>query len=464
MSEGLQADIAVIGAGPGGYVAALRAAQQKSKVVVIEKDEVGGTCLNRGCIPTKALLASVEVLEMSSQARAFGLAGEPLKPDLAAMIARKDRIVKQLVNGIKFLFKTRQIELVQGLGKIVSPETIEVARPDGSKTSVKAGKIIIATGSEPAKLPGFEPDGQTVITSTDALKMTSLPANILIIGAGAIGCEFAVVFSRLGAQVTIVEMLPQILPTEDEEIAGELRKIFEMSGIKIFTGVKVEKTEKLAGGRTRVALSNGQAEETDRILLGVGRSFNTTGIGLEELNVRMDRKAVAVNEKMETSVPGVYAIGDVTGKILLAHVASHQGLVAVANILGEGKSMDYTCVPGCIYTRPEVASVGLSEKKAREKSQDITVGKFPFAANGKAVCIGEAKGMVKIVADSKTRKVLGVHIVGPHATDLIAEAVLAIKSGCTTEEITETIHAHPTLSETVMEAAEVAQGTPIHIV
>lgn len=462
MADEIKADLAVLGAGPGGYVAALRAAQKQLKVVVVERDEVGGTCLNRGCIPTKALLASIEVMELSGQARAFGLIGEQLKPDLAAMLGRKDRIVRQLVNGVKFLFKNRNIELIKGTGRLVSQTAIEVKLPDNRTVVVKSAKIIVATGSEPAQVPGFNYDGKFIINSTDALKMSRVPESILIVGAGAIGCEFATVFNRLGSKVTIVELLPQILPAEDEEISNELRKNFESRGIQIFTGVKVEKTG-VFNGLVRAELSNNKALEVQQLLVAVGRSLNTEGIGLDNLKVGMNKKAVAVNERMETNVQGIYAVGDITGKILLAHAASHQGLVAVANILGENKAADYKAVPGCIYTRPEVASVGLSEGKARAAGYNIAVGKFPFSANGKAICLNETKGMVKIIMESGTRKLLGVHIIGPQATNIIAEAAMALKLGCTAEQLAETIHAHPTLSEAIMEAAESALGSPLHI-
>ena len=441
-------NLVVIGAGPGGYVAAIRAAQFKAKVALIEKAEVGGTCLNRGCIPTKAILNSLEVFSSIKEADKFGISisGE-CKADLSKIIDRKNKIVSQLNSGIKFLLKKKGVELINGAGFIKSKNEIEVATKDGKKT-ISSDKIIIATGSQPFELPDFKFDAKKIISSNEALELRSVPESILIIGGGVIGVEFATIFNRLGTKVTIVEMLPQILPTEDIEVAVEIRKILESSGIIIITGRKLASADEIPA---------------EKILVAVGRVPDSSGLGLENIGVKLDNKKVVVDDYLNTNVEGVSAIGDVTGKLMLAHVASHQGIVAVENMFGEETTMDYSLVPSCIFTNPEIASVGLSEAKAREKGLNIKVGKFPFAASGKALCMGKSSGFVKIVADKDTERVYGVHIIGVDATSLIAEAVLAIKLESTLDEFINTIHAHPTLPEVLMEASLVAKGTPIHV-
>ncbi|MCD5390261.1 dihydrolipoyl dehydrogenase [candidate division NPL-UPA2 bacterium] len=457
--------IVVIGAGPGGYVAAIRAAQLGSEVMVIEKSELGGTCLNVGCIPTKALLASAELLSTINNASKFGITVGEVSPKLPEMMARKEKIVAGLRKGIEYLFKSRKIALLKGVGKILEPGKVEVVKGDGSKDEVSADRIIIATGSGPARPKIFPFDGEKVITSDEALSLKEVPESLLIVGAGAIGVEFACIFASLGTKVTVVEMLAQSIPTEDSEIARELEKSLKRRGIKIYTGTKIEKVEATGSAGTpklkvESRLSSGEKIEVEKVLVAVGRKLNSEG--LEEIGLRLDGGRVMANEKMETNIPNIYAIGDVAGGLLLAHKASAEGIVAAENASGHNSAMDYRVVPTCIFTSPEVASVGLTEKKAEEAGHKLKVGKFPFRALGKAHAIGEVDGLIKIIADASSDEILGVHIVGPHATDLIAEAALAMKTEVTAEELGSTIHAHPTLAEGLMEAAHAVHAVAIH--
>ena len=460
------AKIIIIGAGPGGYVAAIRAAQLGSEVMVIEKKELGGTCLNVGCIPTKALLASAELLSAINNASKFGITVGEVSPKLPEMMARKEKIVAGLRKGIEYLFKSKQITLVKGVGKILEPGKVEVVKGDGSKDEVSADRIIIATGSGPARPKIFPFDGEKVITSDEALSLKEVPESLLIVGAGAIGVEFACIFASLGTKVTVVEMLAQSIPTEDGEIARELEKCLRRRGIKIYTGTKIEKVEATGSAGTpkskvESTLSSGEKIEVEKVLVAVGRKLNSEG--LEEIGLRLDGGRVMANEKMETNIPNIYAIGDVAGGLLLAHKASAEGIVAAENASGHNSAMDYRVVPTCIFTSPEVASVGLTEKKAEEAGHKLKVGKFPFRALGKAHAMGEVDGLIKIIADASSDEILGVHIVGPHATDLIAEAALAMKTEVTAEELGSTIHAHPTLAEGLMEAAHAVHAMAIHL-
>jgi dihydrolipoamide dehydrogenase len=454
--------IIVIGAGPGGYVAAIRAAQLGAEVTVIEKGEVGGTCLNVGCIPTKTLLASVEVLSSIKEAAKFGINVGEAVPDLARMMSRKDKVVGQLRKGIEYLLKNKKIVLIKGSGKILEPGKVEVVKDDGSKEALSAAKIIIATGSESAQPSLFPFDGEKIITSKEALSLEKIPESLLIVGAGAIGVEFGCIFAALGTAVTIVEMLPQVLPTEDAEIARELEKQLRRKRIKVYTGTKIEAVDSQQSA-VHSTLSSGEVIETEKMLVAVGRKLNSAGLGLEEAGINLERGRIVVNEKLETNVAGIYAIGDVVGGTLLAHKASSEGIVAAENASGQDSVMDYHAVPGCIFTLPEVASVGLSEQKAKEAGQEIKIGRFPFRALGKALAVGQVEGMIKIVAEAESDEILGIHIIGPHATDLIAEGVLAIKAEITVEELGNTIHAHPTLAEGIMEAAHALHGKAIHL-
>jgi dihydrolipoamide dehydrogenase len=457
--------LTIIGAGPGGYVAAIRAAQRGARVTVVENAEVGGTCLNRGCIPTKTLIASAEALVHVRRAEEFGLdiTGD-VSYNLSRIRERKDKVVSTQVKGIKGLFKSWGVSLIEGRGSLLSPDVVRVVQNDGSAMDVKSDRIIIATGSKPATIPGIPFDGESVITSDDAVRLKKVPKSLLIIGAGVIGSEFAFIYRTFGAEVTMVEMMPRALSTEDEEMSGIIEREFKKAGIKLMANVKVEEVKKDAEGLMVATLSGGRQVKVEMVLVSIGRSMNSESMGLETVGMMKGRRGeIIVNEKMETSLPGIYAIGDVTGKILLAHVASHQGLVAVENILGGDEKMDYTTVPSGIFTMPEIGSVGLREKEAFEKGIKVRVGRFPYRALGKAHAMGEIVGMVKVIADEATDKVLGVHICGAHATDMVHEGALAVKMGATARDLAHMIHAHPTLAEAVMEAAADVHKTAIHL-
>jgi dihydrolipoamide dehydrogenase len=455
--------LAVLGAGPGGYVAALKAAQLGAEVTVIEDREVGGTCLNWGCIPTKTIIASTDLLAKTRELSAFGieLTGEAV-PNLAKIIERKNRVVGIQVKGIRALFKNRNIVLKEGRGVLSSPREIEVTARNGARDKVEADRIIIATGSRPAEIPAFPFDGKNVISSTEALELTVIPGSILIVGAGVIGCEFACIFRELGTDVTIVETLPRAVATEDADISELLERELKKKKIRLITGISIEKADIRDDG-VHALLSDGRELVAEKVLVSVGRALNSGDIGLEQAGVNRGRRGeILVNERMETSVPGVYAVGDVTGGILLAHVASAEGICAARNAMGIADAMDYSVVPAAVFTSPEIASVGIREFQAAEKGIRFRTGHFQFRALGKAHAMGEIAGFVKIIAEESSDRIIGVHIIGPHASDLIHEAAVAMKSGLKTRDIAETIHAHPTLSEGVMEAAEDVHGNAIH--
>lgn len=451
----------VLGAGPGGYVAAIRAAQLGVQPALVEERELGGTCLNRGCIPTKALLASAQAFENLKDAEKFGLTAKEVGFDWVKIYERKNQVVAQQVRGLGQLLKGHKVEIIPGRAEFSAPGTLTVTDAGGEKQEIKAPKIIIATGSEAARPAGLNIDGVNIFTSDEALTLTTQPQSLLIIGGGVVGCEFAGFFASLGTEVTIVEMLPQILPFEDPQVVRILAARFKKKGINIYTGTKVEDIKAAEGGVVST-ISGGREIRTQKVLVSIGRKINSDHCGLEQAGVALEKKAVVVNRRMETNVPGHYAIGDLTGKVLLAHAASAQGLVAAANALGQSREMDYGLIPSCIYTWPEIASVGFSEEAANNEGYQIKVGRFNFGANGKAAAIGEAEGFVKVVADQESDELLGVQIVGPHATDLIAEAVLALKARVKARELGDLIHAHPTLSEVVMEAAHDVHGVSIH--
>ncbi len=459
-----QFDVAILGAGPGGYVAAIRGAQLGAKVCVVEKEEVGGTCLNWGCIPTKTLIASVRGLEKIRDGRKHGLEtkGEVI-PRLDQMMARKDAVVQAQVKGIQSLFKSHGVALRYGKGRLLDPHTIEVAGPDGPTEKVTARKIIIATGSKPSPLPGLPIDGTRVLSSNEALALKDIPKSLLVIGAGAIGCEFASIFRPLGTEVSIVELLPHAVPMEDEEISQILERELKKQKVRLLVNTKVESIERK---ETAVVarLSDGQLLETEKILVSIGRAFNTEGIALEEIGLATGKRGeIPVNSKMETAVEGIYAIGDVTGKMMLAHVASRQGVVAMTNALGGVEEMDYSAVPVCIYSNPEIASVGLMEKEARESGIKTNVGLFQMRGLGMAHALGEISGLVKVVADAGSDRILGVHMIGAHVTEIIHEAVLAIHGGLTAAQWAKMIHAHPTISEALQEAVHDVHGAAIHL-
>lgn len=456
--------LAILGAGPGGYVAAIKAAQSGARVTVIERDEVGGSCLNWGCIPTKSLVASAEVLAKTRRSADFGIQMkcEPL-PDFSRMIERKNKIVAIQVKGIRGLFKSRGITLIAGHGILTSPRQISVRSGDGSRETIEADKIIIATGSRPFEIPELPFDGHRILSSKDALALKEIPRSLLIIGAGVIGCEFACIFRELGSEVTIIEKLPRVVPSEDFEISELMERELRKKKIKLLTNMTVEKAAKVDQS-VRVVLADGKEIVAEKVLVSAGRLSNSEGIGLDEVGVQKGAFGnIAVNERMETNIPGVYAIGDVVGDPMLAHVASREGIIAANNCTGGNSKMDYDSVPSAIFTSPEVASVGLREQQAEEKGIKVTTGHVPFRALAKSHTIGEIEGFIKIVSDKRSDRVLGVHIIGPRASDIIHEAALAIRKGLSTRDIAETIHVHPTLAEVLMEAAEDVHDEAIHI-
>lgn len=462
-----QTKIAIIGAGPGGYVAAIRAAQLGASVTVIEDIEVGGTCLNRGCIPTKTLVASTEVYEKIKEAASFGIDIDgTVTVNIPKIMEREAKVISTLVKGIRGLFKMHGIELLEGRGAFVDKNTIEVALKDGGSTTVTADKVIIATGSRPAEIPTFPFDHEKIISSDDAICFSKVPERLLIVGAGVIGCEFACVYKGMGAkEVTMVELLPRCLSTEDLEISDLMARELKKKKIKLITGAKIDKVTVNADGTVTSTMDDGKEVVSDQVLVSIGRSLNTQNMGLDKAGVEQGKRGeIAVNEFLETSVPGVYAIGDVIGGIMLAHVASAEGLVAVENIMkGNTRKMDYHVVPAGIFTLPEIGSVGLREHEAESKGIKVKIGRFQLRGLGKAQAMNELAGMVKVIADAETDKVLGVHIMGAHATDFIHEAAVAMALGATVKQIAETIHAHPTLAESVMEAMEDVHGMAVHV-
>jgi dihydrolipoamide dehydrogenase len=456
--------IAILGGGPGGYVAALKAAQFGAQVTVIEKAEVGGTCLNWGCIPTKTLIASADALRLARNLADYGidLNGSP-SPNFAKIMERKDKVVSIQVRGIRALFKSWGITLVEGRGTLESPTGIVVEKTDGTKETVETDKVIIATGSRPADISSFPFDGKNILSSNDAVVLAEIPKSLLIIGAGVIGSEFACLFSDFGTAVSVVEMLPHALATEDLEISEQLEREFRKKKIKLHTGLGVTKVEAGPDGM-HALLSDGREIIAEKVLVAVGRSFNSKGFGLEEIGVETASNGrILVNERMETNVAGIYAAGDVVGGMLLAHKASKEGMVAASNACGSAAVMDYSVVPAAIFTSPEIGSVGLREQEAAEKGMNIKTGRFFYRGLGKAHAMGEISGFFKIVADAASDRILGAHIMGPHASDLIHEIAVAMRAGLKVADVADTIHAHPTLSEGILEASEDVHGEAIHL-
>jgi dihydrolipoyl dehydrogenase len=491
MAEQSAFDVVIVGGGPGGYPAAIRAAQYGLRVALIEKERVGGVCLNWGCIPTKAMLRSAEVLETMQHSADFGVLADNVRLDYPAVLARKDTIVKGLTDGVGQLLKANGVTVFAGHARFTAPMVIDVvgvgqsplgsdgplynAPSDnvGQPTAHVAGKhVIIATGSTPAQLPIPGVDLPGVINSDGAFLLKQVPKRIVIVGGGAVGTEWATMFSAFGSEVTLVELLPNLLPLEDEDMGRALNRSFQKRGIKVLTSSTVARIEAGSEKRSkslRVTITdkdgkNEQVVEVDSVLIGVSRRPNTVDLNLEATGVELDKRGyVNVDEQMRTNVQNVFAIGDVVGKIQLAHVATHQGLVTAGVIAGHDERMDYKAVPAATFTHPEVASVGLTEARAREAGHDVVVGKFPFVALGRAQTYGSTDGLIKVVADQKYGEILGVHIIGPSASDLIPEGVLALQLEATLEDIANTIHAHPTLGEGSMEAAMVALGLPVHV-
>ena len=440
-------NLIVIGAGPAGYVAAIRASQLGAKVAIVEKETVGGVCLNKGCIPTKCLIGALDPLIKIKKFESCGIKIEGSDVDLVQLMAWKDKVVTRLVQGILFLFKSNGIELIKGFGRIKAADCVEVTGA-GAKEEIKTEKIILASGSSPLRPKSFPFDDARFITSDELLSLTKIPESLTIIGGGVIGCEFASIFNHLGAEVSIYEMMDHLLPLEDEEVGHFLEGCFKKDGIKIFTKTRVEEPGNLTA---------------EKILVAIGRSLNLENLGLSELGIKQDEKGnILVNEKMETNIPNIYAVGDITGKGLLAYLASKQGVVAAENSQSSPSTMDYSSVPRCIFTDPEIGSVGLTEKEAREK-YPVSIGKFPLSASGKAHTVDDIRGFVKLIAEKETGEILGAQIVGPGATDLITVLTLAMKLGAKVKDLSNLIYGHPTFAESIREAAEDAEKRCIHL-
>lgn len=466
-------DVAIIGSGPGGYTAAIRAGQLGLKPCLIEKNEkLGGTCLQVGCIPTKSLLFNAEIYDHLKAGKEFGIEGvDGAKLNWATIQDRKNKIVQKHTKGLDFLMRKNKVEVVKGYGRLTGPRrdgvlTVELEAGD-KRSNIKAKNVILATGSEAKMLPGLEPDDR-VLTNIEILSLKAIPKSLVVVGAGAVGVEFASIYKSFDCDVTILEMLPRLVPLEDEEISKELMRAFNKRGIKSFVGAKVEKIEKTKSGiAVTFTPPDGKQQrlEAEKILIAVGRAPNTTSVGLEKTKIKPEREFIRTDEWMETEEPGVYAVGDIiAGFPQLAHVAFMQGMVAVARIAGKpARPLDRNKIPNCTYCEPQISSVGMSEAQARQAGREVKIGKFPFSANSKASIVGSHEGFVKVVADAKYGEVLGVHIIGPQATELIAEAVAALEMEATVDELMFTIHPHPTLSEAMFDGIENVYGLSINV-
>jgi dihydrolipoamide dehydrogenase len=457
-------DVIVIGAGPAGYVAAIRAAQLKQKVAIVDKQWLGGVCLNIGCIPSKSLLKNAEVAHtLRERGKDFGFSFDNLKLDYGVAFKRSRQNSDRLTKGVGFLMKKNNITVVMGEAKFKTKDTLTATDKDGKTSELKAKNIVVATGASAAMLPGVTVDGKKIVTYVEAILQDSLPKSAVIVGAGAIGLEFATIWNSYGVDVTVIEILPRILPREDEEISKELTKELTKRGIKIKTDIKFESIA-VSGSKVKVKLPE-ETLEVDQVLVATSFTPNSKGLGLESIGVKIDERGmIEVDEKMQTNVPGIWAIGDVTGKLMLAHVGSAMGIVCAENIAGhETVTLDYEMMPRATYCQPQVASFGLTEAQARERGFNIKIGRFPFQANGKALGLGDYAGFVKIVMDEKYGEILGAHMIGPEVTELLPELTLARMMELTPHEIARNVHAHPTLSEVLMEAAHGAEGQPIHI-
>lgn len=459
-------DIIVIGSGPGGYVAAIRASQLGLKTAIIEKENLGGICLNWGCIPTKALLKSAQVYDYIKHAGEYGLKIKEAEAEFDKIIARSRQVADGMSKGVQFLMRKNNIEVIMGTGKLVAKGKVEVTATDGTKKTVEGKHIIIATGARSRKLPNIPQDGKRVIGYREAMTLPTQPKSMVVVGSGAIGSEFSYFYNALGTKVTLVEFMPTILPAEDEEVSKTMEKIFKKQGMEVMTNSSVEKVETSDKG-CKVTIKTPKGTETvecDVVLSAVGIEANIEGIGLETMGIKTDKGKIVVDQFYQTNVPGIYAIGDVIPGPALAHLASHEGIVCVEKIAGKNpEPIDYKNIPGCTYCQPEVASVGYTEKQAKEAGYEIKVGKFPFTASGKAKAAGHADGFVKLIFDAKYGELLGAHMVGANVTEMIAEIVALRKLETTGHEIITAVHPHPTMSEAVMEAAAAAYGEVIHL-
>jgi len=461
-------DVVVIGAGPGGYVCAVRAAQLGLKPAVVEKQWRGGVCLNVGCIPSKALLKNADVAHtLRERGRELGFSFENLKLDYSVAVKRSRQVSDRLVKGVGFLMKKNNIDVHNGVAKITGRDMVQVTAQDGKTTDLKTKNIVIATGASVAVPPGWNIDGQKIVTYLEAILQEKLPKSAVVIGAGAIGVEFATVWNSYGVEVTVVEMLPRLVPLEDQEVSDELAKAFKKRKINVLTNHKVQSLEAIENGVKVVVAGEGGEKtiEAEQALVAIGFRPNGRGLGLEEIGVKLsERGAVEIDERMATNVPGIWAIGDVTAKLMLAHVGSAQGILCAENIAGvETTTLNYEMMPRATYCQPQVASFGLTEAQAKERGYELKVGRFPYQANGKALGLGEAAGWVKLITDAKYGEILGAHMIGPEVTELLPELTLAQMMELTAEEISRNVHAHPTLSEALMEAAHAAEGHSINI-
>jgi dihydrolipoamide dehydrogenase len=471
------ADVLIIGAGPGGYVCAIRAAQLGRRVIVAEKARAGGICLNWGCIPTKALLHGVHTLQLVQEGAQLGLTCGTPAMDITRLAGWRNRVVERMVRGVEYLLKQNRVELLTGAAEFVSPRQVKVVTPDGAATSIQAEHVVIATGSEPVALPGLEPDGERVITSNEAVTLKSVPPRLLIVGAGAIGLEFASIYSGLGSQVTVVEIMDQVLPGTDRELADLMERALKKRRINVLLKTRVAQIEK--SDTLRVQLQSvtpdpqppatghqppSPALAFDQILVAVGRRPLTKGLAIENSGVQLNPKGfIKVDDLLQTGQPGVFAIGDVARAPLLAHKAFREGIVVAEQIAGQASSINLKAVPNCVFTDPELATVGLTEAEAVAAGYEVAIGRFPVSALGRAATINRQEGMCKIIADRKTDRIIGVHILAPEASSLISEGALAVQHGITARDLASTVHPHPTLGELLMEAAESVHGRAIHI-
>jgi len=458
-------ELVIIGGGPAGYVAAIRAAQLGGRATVIEMEALGGTCLNRGCVPSKTLLHSAELYETMQKSEQFGITARDVSADLVKMQARKNMVVKTHVSGVEMLLKGNKVEIIRGRARLLPSLQVEIQSGEGQKQVIQARKIILATGGKPISLPipgADSPSG--IINAEKILNLESVPKSIIMIGGGVIGIEMATILAKLGCQVSVVEMLPHILPLEDAELTAILAKALKDDGVQLYEGTRVLQIEDSASGKS-ATISDGKTEqklEAETVAIAVGYRPNTDGMGFEEAGITMTKSAIQVNERMETGVPGIYAAGDATGGIMLAYVAMEEGSIAAENAAGRKSSIDYNVVPRFTHSRLELASVGLTEEEARAQGHEIKIGRFPFSANSVATILGERRGLIKIITEPEYGQILGVHILGPRATELIAEATLAMKMEATVPDIVATLHAHPSLSEAMHEAALDVTGETIH--
>jgi len=460
-------DLIVVGSGPGGYVAAIRASQLGMKVGVVEKENIGGVCLNWGCIPTKSLLKSAQVLEYAQHAESFGvtISGE-VTPNFERMVQRSREVAESMSKGVQFLFKKNKIEIINGFGKLLSAGKVEVTDADGNVKVITANHIVLATGARSKELPNLKQDGEKIIGYRQAMTLKTQPKSMIVVGSGAIGSEFANFYNSIGTAVTLVEFLSEVVPNEDEEVSKTLARCFKKAKMKIMLSSSVEKVD-TSGELCKVTIKTPKGEEVHEaevVLSAVGVTPNIEGIGLEEVGVALEKGKVKVDEYYQTTVPGIYAIGDIVGGPALAHVASAEGIVCVEKIAGlDPDPVDYSNIPGCTYTTPEVSSVGLTEAKAKDAGYEIKVGKFPFTASGKATAAGHRDGFVKLIFDANDGKLLGAHMIGGNVTEMIAELVVARKLDITGHQLLKIVHPHPTMSEAIMEAAAAAYDEVIHL-